>query len=131
MPIDFKAIFTYVSLYVGTQCMGIFMAKTYLFDIGRLNILQDSHKYLVQYMFLHFHRQGHIGLIKCNVGYMGMLMLQNPKTYNFHIGLRNIQADIHKYSVQYRFHFHRQGHIWLRLNICSVHGHIHGANTYV
>ena len=35
--------------------------KTYLFDIGRLNILQDSHKYLVQYMF-HFHRQGHIWL---------------------------------------------------------------------
>ena len=45
--------------------MGIFMvqkSKMYLFDIGCLNILQDSHKYLVQYMFSHFHRQGHIGL---------------------------------------------------------------------
>ena len=60
--------------------MGVFIvkkSKTYLFDIGHLNILQDSHKYLVQYMFHHFHRQGHIWLIKCNVGYMGMLMVNS------------------------------------------------------
>ena len=53
--------------------MGIFIAqksKMYLFDIGHLNILQDSHKYLVQYMFLHFHRQGHIWL-RLNIVYMG------------------------------------------------------------
>ena len=53
-----------------------------------------------------------------NVGYICMLMVQNPRTYHFHIGLQNIQPDIHKYLVQYRFlHSHRQGHIWLRLNI--------------
>ena len=57
------AFFTYHSCKVH---MGIFIvqkSKTNLFDIGHLNILQDSHKYLVQYMFLHFHRQGHIWLI--------------------------------------------------------------------
>ena len=43
--------------------MHIHGAKTYPFDIGCLNILLDSHKYLVQYMFLHFHRQGHIQLV--------------------------------------------------------------------
>ena len=34
-------------------------------------------------MFHHFHRQDHIWLIKCNVGYMSMLMVQNPRTYHF------------------------------------------------
>ena len=82
--------------------MGVFIvqkSKRYLFDIGCLNILQGSHKYLVKYMFHHFHRQDHIWLIKCNVGYMSMLMVLNPRTYHFHIGLQNIQPDIHKYLV--------------------------------
>ena len=73
--------------------MGVFMVLiTYLFDIGHLNILQDSHKYLVQYMFSHFHRQGHIWLrfirayswskwhgyiqLRLNIVYMGKYMEQ-------------------------------------------------------
>ena len=38
------------------------------------------------------------------------------RTYHFHIGLQNIQPDIHKYLVQYKFlNSHRQDHIQLRL----------------
>ena len=47
-----------------------------------------------------------------------MLIVHNLRTYHFRIGPQNIQPDIHKYPVQYMFlHFHRNGHIQLRLNI--------------
>ena len=49
---------------------------TYDFHIGLQYIQSHSHKYLVQCKFLHFHRQGHIWLIKCIVGYIDMLMVQ-------------------------------------------------------
>ena len=49
---------------------------TYDFHIGLQYIQSHSHKYLVQCKFHHFHSPGNIWLIKCIVGYIGMLMVQ-------------------------------------------------------